>query len=153
MSLQPSSYDPDQLIQELKLDEGIRTKRYKDSLGYDTIGVGHLCRTSDPDVVDNDWIMKTLNEDIADAETKLDQSILPSWRTLDPVRQRAMVNLAFNLGYRLQRFVRFLAAMKAGDYHEAADDLMESKWATQVQKSRSSRLIHMIRYGALPGAT
>ena len=36
--------DVDKLREQLKIDEGIEHKIYKDHLGYNTVGIGHLNR-------------------------------------------------------------------------------------------------------------
>ena len=41
--------------------------------------------------------------------------------------------MCFNLGYpRLSKFKKFLAAARNEDWETAADEMMDSKWATQV---------------------
>jgi lysozyme len=55
------------------------------------------------------------------------------WRGLNDTRQRVLANMCFNLGYpRLSKFKKFLAAAKDQDWETAADEMMDSKWATQV---------------------
>jgi lysozyme len=116
-------YDEAALKRELIRDEGQRMKPYRDSLGNWTVGVGHLlvgnelqrfvdAATGKP--------RRTLTEaecgdmligDIVDAEHGLNR-ILPGWRDLDDVRQRALLNLSFNLGPRLGKFVGFLRCVE-----------------------------------------
>lgn len=137
------SYNAELLHQELLRDEGKRLTSYRDSLGNWTVGIGHLLRPNEPRKPINEAQCLALFEaDVMDAETTLDQ-IFPKWRDLSDVRQRAMVNLAFNLGGRLRQFVRFLAAMDRGDWNDAGQHLRASKWAKQV-KRRAPRIIHMI---------
>ena len=62
------------------------------------------------------------------------------WRNLDDERQRVMANMCFNLGYpRLSKFVKFLAAMQEEDWSKAGEEMLDSKWATQVG-NRAQRL-------------
>ncbi len=69
---------------------------------------------------------------------------------LDAVRQDAMVNLCFNLGFsRLSLFTNALAAMAEANYDRAAMEFLDSKWARQVGK-RSEDVAHMIRTGEYP---
>lgn len=149
------SYDKAALKQELIRDEGKRLWAYLDILKNWTIGIGHLltgdelmayvqdnkpCRKlSDPECD------RIYDADIADAEAKLSR-IMPTWRTLDDVRQRAMLNLTFNLGNRLKGFSRFLDAMDEQDWPRADRELLDSKWAAQVG-GRAGRIRHMIRTG------
>ncbi len=137
------SYDEDALIRELIRDEGKRLTPYPDSLGYWTVGVGHLLKRGEKrERITEAQCRDYLVGDIVDAENKLND-IMPGWRALSDVRQRAMVNLAFNLGWGLKQFVNFLAAMAREDYTDAGRHLRASKWAAQV-KSRAPRIIHMI---------
>lgn len=151
------SYDEDALKRELVRDEGKRLKPYRDSLGNWTIGVGHLlvgnelARYVDPVT---GTTRKTLAEaecaalligDICDAEVNLTR-LMPAWRGLDDVRQRAMLNLSFNLGTRLGKFVGLLRCVEDSHWKQAADHLRNSLWWRQV-KSRGPRIAHMIETG------
>ncbi len=140
------SYDLDALRAELIRDEGLRFTPYRDTLGYLTVGVGHLIvRGERFTTITRDQAMALLDSDIAIAERRL-TNIFPSWRSLDEVRQRAMLNLTFNLGYKLADFKRFLHAAKSDTWEKAADCLVQSRWYKQV-KLRGPRIVHAIRTG------
>lgn len=140
------SFDLGQLHNELIRDEGLRLKPYRDSLGYLTIGVGHLIQKGESfSELTPSEAMELLDDDIETAIRRL-TNIYPQWRELDDVRQRAMINLTFNLGYKLGDFRRFLHALKGGDYEKAADHLMQSRWFKQV-RLRGPRIVHAIRTG------
>jgi len=140
------SYDLAALRAELIRDEGLRLTPYRDTLGYLTIGVGHLIlRNESFRTITRDQAMALLDQDIAIAERRL-SNIFPSWRSLDEVRQLSFLNLVFNLGYKLADFKRFLHAAKSGDWEKAADQLMQSRWYRQV-KLRGPRIVHAIRTG------
>lgn len=140
------SYDEDVLYRELIRDEGKRLTPYQDSLGYWTVGIGHLLKSGEPrQAISEEQCRDYFIGDVVDAENRLTQ-ILPGWRTLSDVRQRAMVNLSFNLGWKLAGFKRFLAAMGREDYVSAGQHLGDSLWAKQV-KGRAPRIIHMIVTG------
>lgn len=139
-------YDLQKLRAELIRDEGLRLTAYRDSLGFLTIGIGHLIKKGESfGVITKDQAISILEEDIKDAERKLD-SIFPGWRKLDDVRQRTFVNLSVNLGYKLADFKRFLHSAKSEDWEKAADQLMQSRWYKQV-KLRGPRIVHAIRTG------
>ena len=133
----------DELKQELTRDEGVRYKPYTCSEGRLTIGIGHNLddRGLPPHIVDAlyEW-------DIGQAVKDLDHH-LPWWDTLGDVRGRALINMAFNLGItRLLSFKKMLEALKAGEYSEAGEHALDSKWATQVG-SRAHRIAYMLRTG------
>lgn len=140
------SYDRIALQNELIRDEGLRLTPYRDSLGNLTIGVGHLIQKGESFTkISNTEALDLLENDIRIAERRLD-NIFPTWRSLDAVRQRSLINLAFNLGYKLADFKRFLHAAKSGDWEKAADHLTQSRWYRQV-KLRGPRVVHAIRTG------
>ena len=140
------SYDAEKLRAELIRDEGLRLTAYRDTLGNPTIGVGHLIlRNESFRTITHEQAMALLDSDIAIAERRL-SNIFPSWRSLDEVRQLAMLNLTFNLGYKLADFKRFLHAAKSEDWEKAADHLTQSRWYRQV-KRRGPRIVHAIRTG------
>jgi lysozyme len=61
-----------------------------------------------------------------------------------------MVNLCFNLGLsRLMQFKLALDAMERGEYHRAAAEFLDSRWAKQVG-NRAIEVAHMIRMGDYP---
>jgi len=132
------------LIKQLRRHEGVRSHVYVCSAGYETIGVGRNIAESGLGLSE-DEIDYLLENDVKRCKQEL---IALSWFTdLDSVRQDAMVNLCFNLGMtRLMTFKKALAAMAIGDYSTAADEFMDSKWATQVG-SRADEVTEMIRTG------
>ena len=66
----------------------------------------------------------------------------------DRVRQEALVELTFNLGLNgLLTFKLMLAEMKRKDYINAAKELLDSIWATQVGTSRAINIANRIRTG------
>lgn len=135
---------------ELRRDEGVRLKPYRDTVGKMTIGVG---RNLDDVGVTNEEVDYLLENDIGRAMADLDRN-LPWWRGLSEARQRALVNMAFNMGVpRLLKFRDLLAALQAGDYERAASEAFDSRWARQVgdgpggREDRADRIAEMIREG------
>ena len=135
----------DKIIAMLKLHEGVETHAYVDSLGLLTIGCGRCIQKGSLGLSD-DEIIYMLNNDIDRVIRSLGSEY--SWFSgLDEVRQAAMIDLAFNLGAtRLRGFVKALGAMQDGDYERAADEFIDSKWASQVG-SRALEITAMIRTG------
>jgi len=133
------------LIEQLKRHEGVSKWAYEDHLGYITVGVG---RCLDPEIglgLSDKEIDYLLQNDIERCYKELE--CLSWFPDLDPTRQEALVNMVFNLG--LTRFLQFkktLAYLAEGRYPEAADEMLDSKWARQV-KNRAIELSEMIRTG------
>ena len=143
----------DQLIKELIMDEGYKTETYEDHLGFLTLGVGHLVLDTDPEInqplgtpVSEERIKQCLSDDIDNVCDELDRN-MPWWQNLDDNRQRVLANMCFNLGCpRLSNFNRFLRALKAEKWEEAAEEMMDSKWAVQVG-NRARRLAERMVQG------
>lgn len=135
--------DMDALKQQLVDHEGLRLKPYTDTTGHLTIGVGR--NLSDVGITE-DEAMQMLEHDIAVAIGFL-STRYPWFLALDTVRQRVLVDMAFNLGADgLAKFPRFLEAARTAQWDEAADEMMASLWAVQVGH-RAIRLIRMMRTG------
>lgn len=150
----------DLLKQELERDEGRRLKPYCDSVGKLTTGVGrcldtnplipeeiahigHDCRTLS---ITEEQAEYLLDNDIDKVITQLDEN-LSWWRSLDDVRQRVLVNMAFNMGvHTLLTFKNTLAYIQSAKYGEASVGMIASKWAQQVGQ-RAHRLANMMRDG------
>lgn len=164
------SYDRVALENELVRDEGERLRAYKDTVGKWSIGVGRNLddvgiRPSETAALGitrasamRDGISKVqsrflLGNDINGAEGDLDRN-LPWWRSLDPVRQRVLLNMAFNMGAKapgkgLLSFANTLAAMQRHDWAVAVAGMKASKWHRQVG-ARAERLEAMMETGRAP---
>jgi lysozyme len=130
---------------QLPEDEGTRLKPYKDSVGVLTIGIGHNLEEGIPPEV----VALLFECDLSDAVATA-MRYCPIFNELDEVRKAVLVNMAFNLGLtRLRLFKGMLAAIMKKDFRLAAWHMENSLWAKQVQKSRSERLIRMMRTGKL----
>ena len=137
------TFDMAQMRAELTRDEGRRRFPYYDQGNRMTIGVGH-------DIADvglNDACIDfILGEDICSAAADLDHNI-PWWRLLDPVRQRVLLNMAFNLGWpKFSQFARLFSAVNQHRWDDAALEMIASRWAVQVG-DRAKRLETMMRTG------
>lgn len=133
----------DELIAQLRRDEGVRLMPYKDSVGLLTIGIGRCLDRVGISNVEADFLMKNdINRTMADLDKNL-----PWWVTLDEPRRGALVNMAFNLGVAgLMGFKNTLALIQQGRYADAAENMLLSKWATQVGP-RAQRLAQQMRTG------
>jgi len=132
-----------ELKQLLVKHEGVRAKPYHDSVGKLTIGVG---RNLDDVGLFKDEIDLMLTNDIFRCIDDLN-SHLPWWNELDSVRQMVLVNMCFNLGvHGLLGFKNTLESIKTGNYERASQQMLESKWAKQVQ-GRAVELSIMMKGG------
>ena len=134
-----------QLVEMIKRHEGVKSKVYLCSAGYETIGVGRNISESGLGLSD-DEIDYLLQNDIQRVKEELKETYF--WfGAINEDRQDAMIDICFNLGLtRLRGFVKALEAMSREQFDIAADEFMDSKWAEQVG-TRAIRLTEMIRSG------
>ena len=134
-----------ELIEQLRLHEGVRSKVYLCSEGYETIGVGRNVSESGIGLSD-DEIAYLLANDIARCEQEIAERF--DWfDDLDPVRQDAIIDMAFNLGItRLSQFQNMRRALSEARFSAAATEALDSRWARQVGQ-RAQTVAEMIRTG------
>ena len=133
------------LIEMLKRHEGVRSHVYLCSAGYETIAVGRNIAESGLGLSD-DEIEYLLKNDIERVRQELTDNYF--WfPALNEARQDAMIDICFNLGLtRLRGFVNAIEAMSREQFDVAADEFMDSRWATQVG-NRANEITEMIRVG------
>ena len=129
--------------EQIKRHEGEVLEVYEDSLGYLTLGVGHLIQKSDPEygqpagtpvsqeVVDmyyEDDFDKHVEETIHVCENN---NIV--FDALPESIQHVLVNMCFNLGAnRLGKFRNMLYAVSTSNWKEMANQMEDSRWFGQV---------------------
>lgn len=133
----------DALRSQLAEHEGFKLKPYRCTAGKLTIGVG---RNLDDRGITAEEATCLLNGDINQCLTDL--RTFDWWLGLDAVRQSALIDLRFNVGAQgFRTFQKLIAAMASRDYERAARELVLSKWVTQVQPARATRLVRMLKTG------
>jgi lysozyme len=136
----------EQLTKQLRRDEGEVLHAYQDHLGFWTIGIGRLIDERKGGRISSVESANMLANDIADKMAELDRR-LPWYRQLDPVRQGAIVNMAFQLGVDgLLGFTNTLGLIRQGRYPEASVQMLKSKWASQTPE-RALRMSKQIKEG------
>jgi len=134
-----------ELIEMLKRHEGVRSHVYLCSAGYETLGVGRNISESGLGITEDEIDFLLIN-DITRVKQELTDTYF--WfPALNEARQDAMIDICFNLGLtRLRGFVNALEAMSREQFDIAADEFMDSRWATQVG-NRAVEVTEMIRTG------
>jgi lysozyme len=121
---------------QIKVDEGVRFKVYRDSLGIETVGVGRNIRDKGLSMQEVDLL---LDNDLSDAERDA-RAIFPTFDKLSDIRKAVLLNMSFNMGReRLSKFKKLRAAVQDEDWAEAARQMLLSTWASQVG-ARATRL-------------
>jgi lysozyme len=146
--------DRDQLLADLERDEGFRGFVYDDATGQPiasgvmvrgnpTIGYGWNLAGNSLTIPHAKIILGWHVDDVTES---VDASY-PWVQGLSDARQRAVMNMVFNLGMNtFSSFRQFLGLLKSGDYAGAADDLEKTVWYGQVG-DRAKRIVAMIRNG------
>lgn len=138
----------EQLKAQLIRHEGVRSRVYRDSRGYNTIGVGRNVDVDGGLGLSVDEIEYLLNNDVNRCFEEL--MVFPWFQNLDTVRRAALINMLFNLGLpRLLRFERMIDALMKRDFDEAALEALDSRWAQQVGQ-RAIEVAEMIKTGDWP---
>ena len=141
----------DKLREEIAEDEGCKYEIYLDHLGLPTTGIGHLITESDEEhgkpvgtVVEQDRVQNLFALDMA---VTIDECkvLYPDFEDLPEEVQHIIANMCFNMGRpRLSKFKMMQAAVNARDWNEAAVQMIDSKWYTQVP-NRARRLVDRMR--------
>lgn len=129
-------------VSDLRQEEGLRLKPYKDTEGVLTIGYGRNLEHKGISTAEAAVLLENdVDETIAALET------MDFWPLVNDARRSVLVNMAFNLGvHGLLGFSLMLDAVRRGDYDVAARQMLNSKWAAQVG-TRAVTLSQRMRNG------
>jgi len=131
------------IFEQIKRDEGLRLKPYKDTVGKLTIGIG---RNLDDVGISEAEANYLLGNDVAKATSAIRQT-LPWADDLNEARMGVLVNMAFNMGIAgLLKFPGMLGKLQRGLYEEAAAEMVDSAWYHQVGE-RAKRLVTQMQTG------
>lgn len=131
------------LLEQIKRDEGLRLKPYFDSVGKTTIGYGRNLADVGISKEEAEYL---LANDLAKVKYEIGR-VLPWTSTLDPVRLAVLHNMAFNMGVPgLLDFRDTLKLIEGGYYSQAADEMLNSRWARQTG-ARAQRLSLQMKTG------
>jgi len=128
----------DNLIEQLKSDEGLRLRVYKCTSNKNTIGFG---RNLDDNGISKDEAEMLLINDLHRVEEALDRHGLLSSEH-NSARKAVLYNMAYQLGINgLLGFPKMLLAYRSGDYRTTAEEMLDSLWASKKQTpQRAKRL-------------
>lgn len=130
----------------LRLHEGLRLNPYYCTADKLTIGYGRNLEETGITEKEAEFL---LSNDVFLVEHDL-KDRLSYFSELSDVRRAVLVDMAFNLGVAgLFKFKKTLALIKSGEYNEAAMEMLDSRWASQVGK-RAIRLAEMMRMDEWP---
>ena len=141
----------EKLREELERDEGCVYNVYLDHLGYPTFGIGHLVLDSDPEhglevgtIVSEDRVIEVFEQDVQSVLSDCNR-LYEDFDDLPEEAQRVIANMMFNMGLtRLSKFKGMKRGVDTRDWHQAADEMVDSRWYRQVT-NRADRLVERIR--------
>ncbi|WP_086226674.1 glycoside hydrolase family protein [Campylobacter devanensis] len=139
-----------ELINELKREEGFRDRVYQCTAGVDTIGYGfNVAYLSKAELELNDGVIEPMSEEVATQilnrkVKKLIKSVdeVYSWiDSLPEVVKIGIYDMIYQLGIKgFGSFVNTQKYLKALDYPKAIENIKNSKWAKQTPR-RANNLI------------
>ena len=143
----------EKLKEQIKRHEGEVLEVYADSLGYLTLGVGHLIQDNDPEhgqpagtpvsqeVVDKYYEID-FDKHLEETKHVIGHDVFDG---LPGEIQEVLVNMCFNLGgTRLGKFRNMLNAVEDHDWERMAVEMEDSRWFKQVGR-RSVELQEIVR--------
>jgi lysozyme len=127
-----------ELKERIKEHEGYRNTIYKDSLGFATIGYGHLVTPEDH-----------YKEDIEYPKSELDAQFEVDFQTAKAHTEKlindnnvaellfnakcVLIEMVFQLGVGgVSKFKKMWSALQEQDYNEASIQMLDSRWAKQT---------------------
>jgi GH24 family phage-related lysozyme (muramidase) len=160
-------FDPTAIRAYIVSNEDWRRTVYVDNLGIPTIGVGFNLQRPDAQarliafgldyqkVLNGTQLLSDSQVDLLFSQD-LDQAVsavrrlVPNFDNLTPGRQAVLVDMGFNLGaVGLGQFTRMLAAVNAGRWDDARNEMEDSAWFSQVG-TRATRNAIAIQSGNNP---
>jgi len=139
--------------------EGFSSKAYTDSRGNLTIGYGFNLSDSSAQTkleahgINYRGLLKGGQITAAQAESLLLQEVaiatataqefFPSFDKHPYSVKRILVDLSYNLGPKVENFVKFKAAIERFDYKTASRELVNSKWYSQVGRRSKNHVVSL----------
>jgi lysozyme len=134
--------DDEPLLASLREHEGFSATVYRCPAGYLTIGYG-LNLEAGITREEAEVLLRMRVEQILDRITRT----YPWFAGLTEPRQRAIVEMAYQLGFGgLHGFRRMRAALEAGDWPQAAEEMLASEWHEQTPR-RAQHSAELMRTG------
>lgn len=138
--------DGAQLRREILKDESRVDAVYLDHLGNKTAGIGHLLTPEDPEYQFkpgtlvkkarvNEWFKNDIRKAVSSAKR-----VVPQYKGLPHEARLVFANMAFQMGGQgLSRFKKTLEYVALGEWKNASEEMLDSKWFEQTPK-RALRL-------------
>lgn len=145
----------EELKEHIKFEEGVKLNDdgehilYNDSLGYKTLGIGHLVKATDPEnemevgtVVSQERVDECFEADLYVAINDMEK--FTEDMNVDENVKECVTHMVFQLGLpRLNKFKKFKQALLDNDIETAQAEMKDSLWYRQTT-NRAERLIQKL---------
>ena len=130
------------LIDNIKKSEGFRSKVYKCTEGYDTIGYGFAIKDLH---LDEDICDMILERKLAELKIRVVRQF-PFFDNCPEEVQDVLMEMCFQIGVKgVSKFSKTIDHIMRKDYRAASVEMLASKWATQTQ-NRAKKLSDQMKY-------
>jgi len=127
----------EEIKSRIKEHEGFRDTVYSDSLGFATIGYGHLVLPTD-NFVEGTTYTKEMLEEVFDNDFKIaHDSANELLRDIENnhIIKGVIIEMCFQLGKpRVMKFKKMWEALKNNDLETASKEMIDSNWHKQTTK-------------------
>ena len=128
-------------IDQIKQDEGFREHSYVCTAGKLTIGYGYNLEQGMSEEIAEIILEACIRNVFDEIKRKLSY-----WMWLPLECRAVLVNMGYQMGVSgLLKFKNMLKHMENDEWEEAADEMLDSKWARQDSPERALRLADRIR--------
>lgn len=131
------------LRRSLVYHEGIKKYPYSDTSSPPKITIGIGYNLTDRGI-DDDWINTQYDKDVLYFYNQL--STFEWYKHLTQDRQIILIDMCFMGWKKFLTFDQMILAISQGDYEKAAEEMLNSEWASQV-KDRATVLAEGMRTG------
>ena len=129
------------LLDRIKHHEGFRSKVYKCTEGYDTIGYGFAIKDLE---LDEDISEMILMQKLDNLMTRIGKTFV-WWRSADSTVKDVVVEMCYQLGVSgFSKFKKTIDHLENKRYGKASAEMLDSKWARQTP-NRALELSNLIK--------
>ncbi len=129
------------LLDRIKHHEGFRSKVYKCTEGYDTIGYGFAIKDLE---LDEDISEMILMRKLDNLMTRIGKTFV-WWRSADSTVKDVVVEMCYQLGVSgFSKFKKTIDHLENKRYGKASAEMLDSRWAKQTP-NRALELSNLIK--------
>tara|TARA_R100001594_G_scaffold26556_1_gene51255 strand:- start:7 stop:432 length:426 start_codon:yes stop_codon:yes gene_type:complete len=129
------------LLKSIKYHEGFRSRAYKCSEGYDTIGYGFAIKDL---VIDEDIAELILLRKLEKLQHRI-ASVFGWWYNSPKDIRNVVTNMCYQLGISgFSKFKKTIYYLETEQYEEASVEMLDSLWAKQTP-NRAKELSEQVR--------